>query len=53
MNTALTLIKARVNREEPDGLLESFTAGPMTLTLQTPDEFARSYMSSTPSMKAK
>ena len=46
MNTALSLVQARVSREDPDGLLESFTAGPMTLTLETPDEFARSYMSS-------
>ncbi len=34
MNTALSLVQARVSREEPDGLLESFTAGPMTLTLE-------------------
>lgn len=42
----MTKTAARVSREEPDGLLDAFTAGPMTLTLETPDEFARSYMNS-------
>jgi hypothetical protein len=46
MNTALSAIQARVSSEEPDGILESFVAGPMTLTLLNPDAFSRSYMSS-------
>ena len=46
MNTALSAIQARVSSEEPEGILESFVAGPMTLTLSNPDALARSYMSS-------
>lgn len=46
MNTTLSVVQARVSSEEPEGILESFVAGPMTLTLSNPDEFSRSYMSS-------
>lgn len=42
----MSKIASRANSEESDSLLESFSAGPMMLTLETPDDFARSYMSS-------
>lgn len=43
--TQMSKTTARVSSEEPEGILESFVAGPMTLTLSSPDAFLRPYTS--------